>query len=69
MACPPSYDDFKTSPASKPLGFSKSHKYNYDNAPYIISSYPQLPKNTSSAGLSHVKLTPHVSIDTPMNNF
>ena len=49
--CSPLYDDFKTSTPSPPLCSSKLHKYNYEKAPYIGSSYHQFPQANLFTGL------------------
>ena len=59
MVCPNSHDDCKISQALNLFALPSAIK-----APQIVSSYPQLPRQTSLADLSP---TSHVSIDTPMN--
>ena len=60
----PPYGDFKISPPL-PLCSSKSHKYDYcDNAPYVVSSYPQ-PPQTNILGIftcPQAELAPHLSL-------
>ena len=60
----------KPPPSSPSLCYSKFYKYNnYEQAPYIVYSYPQADLFTRLFTWLQAKLTSHVTIDTPTNTF